>query len=121
MEKSTFIFSIIILTLHSSMHCFENNINSMKKLFVFGDSLFDPGNNQYLVANPETDYVPGDRWPYGITFPGKPTGRISDGRLVPDFIGKTLYSLLFNFLVYSVLFGSAFWISTFSNKTIIII
>ncbi|TXG68205.1 hypothetical protein EZV62_003140 [Acer yangbiense] len=86
---SKFIFSIIILTLHSSIHCFENNINSMKKLFVFGDSLFDPGNNQYLVTNPETDYVPGDRWPYGITFPGKPTGRISDGRLVPDFIGKT--------------------------------
>ncbi|KAK2654124.1 hypothetical protein Ddye_013980 [Dipteronia dyeriana] len=84
---SKFIFSIIILTLHSSIHCFENNIN-IKKLFVFGDSLFDAGNNQYLVANPETDYVPGDRWPYGITFPGDPTGRISDGRLVPDFIAE---------------------------------
>ncbi|KAK3220613.1 hypothetical protein Dsin_014583 [Dipteronia sinensis] len=84
---SKFIFSIIILTLHSSIHCFENNITKTK-LFVFGDSIVDTGNNQYLLADPKTDYAPGDWWPYGITFPGNPTGRVSDGRLVPDFIAE---------------------------------
>ncbi|XVF55685.1 hypothetical protein PTKIN_Ptkin06aG0056700 [Pterospermum kingtungense] len=54
-----------------------------KKLFVFGDSYVDTGNNQKVWA---------DSWkvPYGITFPGKPTGRFSDGRVLTDFIAKFL-------------------------------
>lgn len=56
-----------------------------KTLFVFGDSLFDPGNNQYLNASVEGGAPP---WPYGETYFGHSTGRLSDGRLVPDFIGN---------------------------------
>lgn len=59
-------------------------------LFIFGDSLFDAGNNNYLknaigLAN---------FWPYGETFFKHPTGRFSDGRLISDFIGnrKILFS-----------------------------
>ncbi|PRQ51677.1 putative SGNH hydrolase-type esterase domain-containing protein [Rosa chinensis] len=53
-------------------------------LFVFGDSLFDIGNNQYL--NTSARELSATYWPYGENFFHHPTGRFSDGRLVPDFI-----------------------------------
>uniref|UniRef100_A0A5B7AW67 GDSL esterase/lipase n=1 Tax=Davidia involucrata TaxID=16924 RepID=A0A5B7AW67_DAVIN len=51
------------------------------KLFVFGDSYADTGNNRKTEAN---------SWksPYGITFPGKPAGRFSDGRVLTDYLAK---------------------------------
>ncbi|XP_057978778.1 GDSL esterase/lipase At5g03610-like isoform X2 [Malania oleifera] len=51
------------------------------KLFVFGDSYADTGNNAKSLAN---------SWkvPYGITFPGKPAGRFSDGRVLTDYLAK---------------------------------
>lgn len=60
-------------------------------LFVFGDSLFDPGNNQYVNATPggrgggSGDVATSP--PYGENYFKHATGRLSDGRLVPDFIG----------------------------------
>ncbi|GMH22026.1 hypothetical protein Nepgr_023869 [Nepenthes gracilis] len=53
--------------------------------FVFGDSLFDPSNNNYLngtIAGQAT------AWPYGETFFKRATGRLSDGRIVPDFTAE---------------------------------
>ncbi|KAG8643179.1 hypothetical protein MANES_11G014887v8 [Manihot esculenta] len=50
-------------------------------LFIFGDSLFDTGNNN----NPTSSAC---YWPYGETFFKHPTGRASDGRLIPDFIAE---------------------------------
>ncbi|XP_022762418.1 GDSL esterase/lipase 1-like [Durio zibethinus] len=54
-------------------------------LFIFGDSLFDPGNNNYIntTANYQANF-----WPYGETFFNHPTGRFSDGRIIPDFIAE---------------------------------
>lgn len=51
------------------------------KLFVFGDSYSDTGNDNKTEVH---------SWsvPYGITFPGNPTGRFSDGRVLTDFIGS---------------------------------
>lgn len=62
-------------------------------LFIFGDSIFDAGNNIYI--NTTTDYQR-NFWPYGETFFDYPTGRASDGRLMPDFIGKivVLYAVI---------------------------
>lgn len=74
----------IYVTLFSPMQCYD--IKNHKLLIVIGDSLFDTGNNQYLPWNKGVNTT-GSVWPYGITFFHKPTGRISDGRLVPDFIG----------------------------------
>lgn len=54
-----------------------------KPLFVFGDSAFDPGNNQYLDG---TEKGPAYSWPYGQHFFAGATGRHTDGRVVPDFI-----------------------------------
>ncbi|CBI35810.3 unnamed protein product, partial [Vitis vinifera] len=54
-------------------------------LFIFGDSLYDAGNNNYI--NTTTDYQ-ANFWPYGETFFGYPAGRFLDGRLIPDFIAE---------------------------------
>ncbi|XP_019187159.1 PREDICTED: GDSL esterase/lipase At5g03610-like [Ipomoea nil] len=63
----------------------KNGINGFRptKLFVFGDSYSDTGNYRKLEAF---------SWkqPYGITFPGKPFGRFSDGRVLPDYIARFL-------------------------------
>ncbi|XP_045809099.1 GDSL esterase/lipase At5g03610-like isoform X1 [Trifolium pratense] len=54
-----------------------------RELFIFGDSYVDTGNTPKSQAG---------SWkqPYGITFPQKPAGRFSDGRVLSDFIAKTL-------------------------------
>jgi len=57
---------------------------AVKKLFVFGDSYVDTGNNRKSLGSSWKD-------PYGITFPGKPTGRFSDGRVFTDFLGSLLF------------------------------
>ncbi|MED6148371.1 hypothetical protein PIB30_052619 [Stylosanthes scabra] len=62
-----------------------------KALFVFGDSLYDPGNNLYLQQK-NRSLLPSDHYPYGKTFFNHPTGRFSDGRIVPDFIGLPILS-----------------------------
>ncbi|KAL0354432.1 UNVERIFIED_CONTAM: GDSL esterase/lipase 5 [Sesamum radiatum] len=54
-------------------------------LFIFGDSFFDPGNNNYINTS-TLDRA--DFWPYGRTFFHRPTGRFSDGRLISDFIAQ---------------------------------
>ncbi|KAK4767022.1 hypothetical protein SAY86_014773 [Trapa natans] len=53
-----------------------------RKLFVFGDSYASTGNNDISVRSWKV--------PYGITFPGVPTGRFSDGRVLTDFLAKYL-------------------------------
>ncbi|XAR49847.1 hypothetical protein NMG60_11004005 [Bertholletia excelsa] len=54
-------------------------------LFIFGDSLFDAGNNNYINT---TTALQANFQPYGETFFHHPTGRFSDGRLISDFIAE---------------------------------
>ncbi|WCJ41184.1 GDSL lipase [Euphorbia peplus] len=54
-----------------------------KRLYVFGDSLFDAGNNQYIK---NASHAPATYWPYGISNHNKSTGRLCDGLIVPDYI-----------------------------------
>lgn len=56
-------------------------------LFIMGDSLFDNGNNNILFTLAKTNYLP-----YGIDYPLGPTGRFSNGKNVPDFLGPSTYS-----------------------------
>lgn len=50
--------------------------------FVFGDSLVDVGNNNYIVSLSKANYIPN-----GIDF-GRPTGRYTNGRTIVDIIGQ---------------------------------
>jgi hypothetical protein len=54
--------------------------------FIFGDSLVDAGNNNYIGSLARANYGAN-----GIDFPGgKPTGRFCNGRTVADIVGKPL-------------------------------
>lgn len=55
-------------------------------LWVFGDSYADTGNLGDLGR--ELTHAWYD--PYGATFPGRPTGRFSDGRVLTDFIASAM-------------------------------
>ena len=51
--------------------------------FIFGDSLVDNGNNNQLNSLAKANYLP-----YGIDFPGGPTGRFSNGKTTVDVISE---------------------------------
>lgn len=58
----------------------RSRLHSISKLFVFGDSYVDTGNNNFTVQ--------AWKFPYGETFPGFPTGRYSDGLVFTDFLAS---------------------------------
>ncbi|KAL5224768.1 hypothetical protein ABZP36_011407 [Zizania latifolia] len=59
---------------------------SARAFFVFGDSLVDNGNNNYLLTSARADAPP-----YGIDYPThRPTGRFSNGLNIPDIISEHL-------------------------------
>ncbi|XP_059669430.1 GDSL esterase/lipase At1g29670-like [Cornus florida] len=59
--------------------------NQVPCYFIFGDSLVDNGNNNYLVSLAKANYRP-----YGIDFPQGPTGRFSNGKTTVDVIAQLL-------------------------------
>lgn len=64
-----------------------------RAFFVFGDSLVDSGNNNYLATTARADSPPN-----GIDYPThRPTGRFSNGFNFPDIIGK-FFPVLSHFL-----------------------
>lgn len=98
-------FNVIILVatllLTNPIDCFgESNQEqeaekTPKLLFVIGDSLYDPGNNQYFNATEITRQS--YSWPYGMNLNHKKaTGRASDGFVIPDFIGIVKYDYVNN-------------------------
>ncbi|XP_008783909.1 GDSL esterase/lipase At5g45910-like [Phoenix dactylifera] len=75
--------SLLLFLLFSCFHlCYC--ARSYDAIFSFGDSLSDAGN--LIVKNPSL-YLTA-KWPYGMTFFHKPTGRCSDGRLFIDFLAE---------------------------------
>lgn len=58
-----------------------------RAFFVFGDSLVDSGNNDFLATTARADAPP-----YGIDFPThRPTGRFSNGLNIPDLISMSSF------------------------------
>ncbi|CAA0839332.1 Vacuolar protein sorting-associated protein 20 homolog 2 [Striga hermonthica] len=55
-------------------------------LYHFGDGATDTGNS--IRRWPFGPLLPAARLPYGRTFPGRPTGRWSNGRVEFDYTGK---------------------------------
>ncbi|KAL5824127.1 hypothetical protein ACOSQ3_020190 [Xanthoceras sorbifolium] len=78
------IFAATLMNIIDGCYGANDQITQCKLLFVIGDSLFDPGNNQYLMNGSKS---PATSYPYGISMHNHSTGRLSDGLIVPDFIG----------------------------------
>ncbi|GJN20792.1 hypothetical protein PR202_gb08213 [Eleusine coracana subsp. coracana] len=58
---------------------------SARAFFVFGDSLVDNGNNNYLMTTARANAPP-----YGIDYPThRATGRFSNGKNIPDIISTS--------------------------------
>ncbi|XP_050153490.1 GDSL esterase/lipase At5g03610-like isoform X1 [Malus sylvestris] len=72
-----------VLEAHPHLHHQPHKNDGSIKLFVFGDSYADTGNVRKSVS-------PSWKEPYGITFPGKPAGRFSDGRVLTDYLAQFL-------------------------------
>ena len=52
---------------------------------MFGDSIMDTGNNDYIATVVKSNFKP-----YGRDLPGgKPTGRFSNGRILSDLLGSS--------------------------------
>ncbi|KAI4377220.1 hypothetical protein MLD38_014885 [Melastoma candidum] len=68
--------------------CSQNRVLGAPQVpcyFIFGDSFSDNGNNNNLATVVKSNYLP-----YGIDFPGGPTGRFTNGPTYVDFIALLL-------------------------------
>ncbi|XP_059318608.1 GDSL esterase/lipase LTL1-like [Lycium ferocissimum] len=73
----------IFLTFFTSVTYTEG---APRAFFVFGDSLVDNGNNNFLATTARADSPP-----YGVDYPThQPTGRFSNGFNIPDLISQQL-------------------------------
>ncbi|KAF9687072.1 hypothetical protein SADUNF_Sadunf02G0055800 [Salix dunnii] len=83
MEGKGFFLGGLLLFSIAAISTAQNGPKGSPKLFVFGDSYVDTGNWPQNVRGPWKE-------PFGITFPGKPNGRASDGRVLTDHIASFL-------------------------------
>lgn len=81
-------FTFILFSNYSLSEA-QNKNNTSRAFFVFGDSLVDSGNNNFLITEARADSPP-----YGIDYPThRPTGRFSNGLNIPDIISKFNFSI----------------------------
>ncbi|KAI5065244.1 hypothetical protein GOP47_0019939 [Adiantum capillus-veneris] len=79
---------------HAHAHQAAGRGPSFEGMYAWGDSLTDTGNSLLYQVSIGVD-APQGHLPYGQTFFHYPTGRISDGRLVVDFLAKQIRGLDF--------------------------
>lgn len=94
MATSSLFLNISCVIALLSLATFSRQCDAARAFFVFGDSLVDNGNNNFLMTTARADSLP-----YGIDYPThRPTGRFSNGLNIPDIISKSssLY-ILYNF------------------------
>ncbi|XP_065847324.1 GDSL esterase/lipase At1g29670-like [Euphorbia lathyris] len=79
----------LILAFISPLNCYSkehNNEGKIKGMFVFGSSLVDIGNNNFL----QNSIAKANYLPYGIDFPSGPSGRFTNGKNIIDILGDHL-------------------------------
>ncbi|XP_057472007.1 GDSL esterase/lipase At5g03610-like [Actinidia eriantha] len=81
LKPFAFFLAFVMVEVEAIRGSYKPQDASSVKLFVFGDSYVDTGNTPKLFS-------PSWKQPYGMTFPGKPSGRFSDGRVLTDYIAK---------------------------------
>ena len=109
MERSSVFSGLLFLA--CSLLFLSASLAEARAFFVFGDSLVDSGNNDFLFTSARADSPP-----YGIDYPtGRPTGRFSNGLNIPDIMSNQ------SNLNLVVLFRSMFQCVTNSHVLILLI
>ncbi|KAL9243750.1 hypothetical protein vseg_017601 [Gypsophila vaccaria] len=85
MSKNTIIIVTCLQILNFWLHFTGGECSLSPALYVFGDSLFDSGNNNWLPTLARANYPP-----YGHDFVDGATGRFTNGETVADFIADAL-------------------------------
>ena len=67
--------------------------------FIFGDSLVDVGNNNYIISVAKANQLP-----FGVDFPSGPTGRFCNGKTVLDVIGIYRYICIYQSILLSFVY-----------------
>ncbi|KAH6803102.1 GDSL-like Lipase/Acylhydrolase superfamily protein [Perilla frutescens var. frutescens] len=84
-----FHYVVVLVLLNSIKYGISQDIDLTKGAsFIFGDSLVDAGNNNYMQTLSKADTPPN-----GIDFQasgGNPTGRFTNGRTIGDIVGEEL-------------------------------
>lgn len=90
-------FDMLVLLLLLVNMSFYGNVDAQKNglgaSFIFGDSLVDAGNNNYLSTLSKANIPPN-----GIDFKasgGNPTGRYTNGRTIGDLVGNIVFFLTY--------------------------
>ncbi|XP_021891520.1 GDSL esterase/lipase At2g23540 [Carica papaya] len=81
-------FPWLLIVFFSSLTNFAKTNGEIGASFIFGDSLVDAGNNNYLSTLSKANIRPN-----GIDFKasgGNPTGRFTNGRTIGDIVGEEL-------------------------------
>lgn len=83
---------LVLLLLLVNLSFYYGNVaaqkNGLGASFIFGDSLVDAGNNNYLSTLSKANIPPN-----GIDFKasgGNPTGRYTNGRTIGDIVGNVV-------------------------------
>lgn len=85
-SRSSFLLLLVVLAGLSA----SNGQALVPALFIFGDSVVDVGNNNYIYTIVKSNFPP-----YGRDFIGHtPTGRFSNGKLATDFTGTSFSTSL---------------------------
>ncbi|KAL6526307.1 hypothetical protein OROMI_029947 [Orobanche minor] len=79
------VLMVIVIILQRSVYIGNSETYVAPALYVFGDSIFDNGNNNLLPTVARADFLP-----YGMSFDKGPTGRFTNGRTLVDFIAEFL-------------------------------
>uniref|UniRef100_A0A6M2EIA2 SGNH hydrolase-type esterase domain-containing protein n=1 Tax=Populus davidiana TaxID=266767 RepID=A0A6M2EIA2_9ROSI len=83
--KALWALSVVLLVSNWQHWTYGKATPQVPCYFVFGDSLFDNGNNNYLTTPVKVNYLP-----YGVDFPLGATGRCSNGLNIADTIAEQL-------------------------------
>ncbi|XWS45332.1 hypothetical protein CRYUN_Cryun15aG0127300 [Craigia yunnanensis] len=81
-------FVLLCISLSYLVNAADDNSEGFGASFIFGDSLVDAGNNNYLPTLSRANIPPN-----GIDFKasgGNPTGRYTNGRTIGDIVGEEL-------------------------------
>lgn len=92
----------LVIVLLFNLCCFgkaaDRQEEGLGASFIFGDSLVDAGNNNFLSTLSKANIPPN-----GIDFKaskGTPTGRYTNGRTIGDIIGKLGFDLFMWVMIY---------------------